>query len=143
LALGQPEREGQRDQSLLCTIVQVSLDAPPLRVARLDDPRARCRELLTCLGVGERVVACPRGCDRTSHSRPPALIGAATADRIPRSRSTCARSVIRSRLSARAGRPVLRASFVAVARSTSTNTPVGTDRSGIALHPATIATRCP
>jgi hypothetical protein len=46
-------------------------------------------------------------------------------------------------LSARAGRPVFRASFVAVARSTSTNTPVGTERSGIPLDPATISTRSP
>ena len=45
LALRQPEREGERDEPLLRAVVQVPLEAPPLGVARLDEPHARAAEL--------------------------------------------------------------------------------------------------
>ncbi len=48
----KPERE--RDQPLLCTVVEVPLEPPPLGVAGLDDARTRRRQLLTGLGVRER-----------------------------------------------------------------------------------------
>ena len=51
LVLDQAEREPQRHQVVLRTVVQVALDAPPLAVHLGDGPAARHRDLL---GVRER-----------------------------------------------------------------------------------------
>ena len=40
------EAEGQGHKALLCPVVQIALDALPLRVARLDDPRPRGANLV-------------------------------------------------------------------------------------------------
>ena len=45
LALRQPEREGERHETLLCAVVQVALEAPPLGVAGFDEPHARAPQL--------------------------------------------------------------------------------------------------
>src|SRR5262249_56453502 len=53
--LDQPKLERQRDESLLGAVVQISLQAPALGVARLDDPDTRRRELPVGVGVRERL----------------------------------------------------------------------------------------
>jgi hypothetical protein len=55
LRLGETDRQHERHQPLLGAVVEVSLDPPPRGVAGLDDATARGRELLTCLGVGDRL----------------------------------------------------------------------------------------
>src|SRR5262249_54550160 len=42
----EPERERERDEPLLRTVVQVPLQPPALGVSRLDEPRARRAQLL-------------------------------------------------------------------------------------------------
>jgi hypothetical protein len=46
LAAGEPQMERQRDEPLLGAVVQVTLQAPALRVADLDQPQARGADLL-------------------------------------------------------------------------------------------------
>ena len=43
--LQQTQRHRDRDQALLCPVVQVALDPPPLGVGRLDEPRPRRLQL--------------------------------------------------------------------------------------------------
>ena len=45
---------GERDETLLCAVVEVPLEAPTVSVAGLDDPRARRGQLLAGLGVRQR-----------------------------------------------------------------------------------------
>ena len=45
LVLDVAQLESDRDQPLLCAVVQVALDPPALRIARGDDPRARGLDL--------------------------------------------------------------------------------------------------
>ena len=98
----EPQRQRERDEPLLGAVVQVALDPPPGRVARLDEPRAGGRQLLARVGAGEceadqlREVAraaAPTSAGRGSsplvvtttapHSAPATVIGAATAERYP------------------------------------------------------------
>ena len=44
--LGEPERDGERDQPLLGAVVEVALEHAASLVGRLDDARARCPDLL-------------------------------------------------------------------------------------------------
>src|SRR5438034_9585248 len=44
----QSQLEGQRDQLLLRAVMEIPLEAPPLRVRRLDQPRPRRPELRLC-----------------------------------------------------------------------------------------------
>ena len=55
LAFGQADGERQADEPLLGAVVKVALQATALGVAGLDDARARSRELLARLGVGQRL----------------------------------------------------------------------------------------
>ena len=102
----QAQGERERDEPLLRAVVQVALEPAPLVVARRDDARARCRQLLARLGVGQRerdelgevgdpLLGSRRQrllLDRRDHAPrptagPPSLIGAPTDDRKPSSRS--------------------------------------------------------
>ena len=49
--LDHPGLQGERDQALLNTVVQVTLDAPPGLVRGGDDPGARSGQLGAALGV--------------------------------------------------------------------------------------------
>ena len=100
--LRRAQLQRERDEPLLGAVVQVALDAAPRLVGGGDDARARRLQLGPALGVGDgggdelgesaeallgsrrrRVVA--GRCDgHTPHRRPSTLIGAATAERLPR-----------------------------------------------------------
>ena len=54
LRLGEAKAESERDEALLCAVVEVPLEPPPLSVAGLDDACARRGQLLVGLGVRER-----------------------------------------------------------------------------------------
>src|SRR4051794_31840260 len=49
----QPQGQRERDEALLCAVVQVTLELAPLFVARLDDACARRLQVLTRLGSGD------------------------------------------------------------------------------------------
>src|SRR5262245_52509507 len=53
--LDKPELKRERDESLLRAVVQVSLQPASLAVGRLDDPRARVRELPVRVSVRQRL----------------------------------------------------------------------------------------
>ncbi len=44
--LGHPQAERERHEALLCTVVQVPFESPPLGDARFDDPGARVPHLV-------------------------------------------------------------------------------------------------
>ena len=54
LALGEPQRERERHEALLGTVVEVSLEPAALGVARGDEPGARAGELLPRVGSRDR-----------------------------------------------------------------------------------------
>ena len=102
LRLGQPllqhpKLDGERDQPLLRTVVQVALEPPALGHAGLQDPDPRRGQLRARLGALQRQrdefgepgqpvlgVLAQRRADATSsspHVPPPTTIGAATAER--------------------------------------------------------------
>ena len=54
-ALGEPQLQGERDEALLRAVVQVALEAAALGVAGAHDARARGRQLVVRVGVGERL----------------------------------------------------------------------------------------
>src|SRR6476659_1328393 len=47
----RPNSQSQGDEALLCSVVQVALDAPPGLVAGGDDARAGSDQLATCFGI--------------------------------------------------------------------------------------------
>ena len=58
--LSQPEREGERHETLLRAVVEVPLEPAPCGITRLHDPCARRGQLLPRLGVREREGDQPR-----------------------------------------------------------------------------------
>ena len=52
--LGHPQMKREGDETLLGAVVKVALESPALRDTRLDDPRARGRQLIVGLGALER-----------------------------------------------------------------------------------------
>ncbi len=54
-ALHEAQLQGERDEALLGAVVEVALQPPALGVARFDDARARGRELVVRVRVGERL----------------------------------------------------------------------------------------
>jgi hypothetical protein len=68
LGLGQAERHRDRDEPLLCAVVQVALDSSPLRLRRLDQARTRGLQLgqsRAQLGLQARVLE--RQCGSGAH----------------------------------------------------------------------------
>src|SRR5439155_7791220 len=63
LAPGEPQRQGERDESLLRTVVKVPLELPALFVPGLDDACARGTEVVPGLSArhrqGDELAECP------------------------------------------------------------------------------------
>ena len=70
------EAHPEREESLLCAVVEVALESPPLLVARLDDPRARLPQL-DQLGAQLRLQALVfqcKSCCRADRLQQPRLV---------------------------------------------------------------------
>ncbi len=77
---GQAQLVGERQEPLLRTVVEVALDAPAGRVARLDDPGTRGAQVLE---LGEHLGSEPLVVDRQPRGRADLALELAAPPRAP------------------------------------------------------------